>query len=200
LREKKKKRQEQFEKDFRAAKEMQETEEKEFQKLLAEEKTKRAFTNGPGYWVEALPKGKQFRRVPVAPGHDLYLMVDEKFKLCGRKIKTLEYVQNPAVWKNYFEAKKSTGIPEVWRFHGTPYANVEGICSTGFLTSKDRSGGGTTIWSAENASYSIGYSNKGPAPDGTLYMFLCRVLSTTASISTVRDQSHMFPEFLISYN
>jgi len=126
-------------------------------------------------------------------------MVEEKFRACGRQIKVLEYIQNPLVWKNYFECKKSTGIPEVWRFHGTPYTNVEGICATGFLTSKDRSGGGTTIWSAENASYSVGYSSKGPAPDGTLYMFLCRVLSTTATISTVRDQRHMFPEFLIAY-
>jgi len=196
---KKKKRQELFEKDFRAAKEMQEMEEKEFQKALAEEKARRAYSNGPGYWVEALPKGKQYRRVAIAPGSDLYLMVEEKFRNCGRQIKTLEYVQNPITWKNFFEQKKSTGTPEVWRFHGTPYINVEGICNTGFLTSKDRSGGGTTIWSAENASYSVGYSNKGPGPDGTLYMFLCRVLSTTATISTVRDQRHMFPEFLIAY-
>jgi len=166
---------------------------------MVEEKAKRDYANGPGYWVEALPKGKTYRRVPLAPGTDLYHMVEEKFRNCGRQIKTLDYVQNPVVWKNYFEAKKSTGIPEVFRFHGTPYNNVDGICATGFLISKDRSGGGTTIWSAENASYSVGYSNKGPAPDGTLYMFLCRVLSTTATISTVRDQSHMFPEFIISY-
>jgi len=178
---------------------MQEKEEKDVQKLMAEEKAKRAYSNGPGYWVEGLPKGKSFRKVAIAPGTDLYQMVEEKFRNCGRQIKTLEYVQNPGVWKNYFEAKKSTGIPEVWRFHGTPYLNVEGICGSGFLTSKDRSGGGTTIWSAENASYSVGYSNKGPAPDGTLYMFLCRVLSTTATISTVRDERHMFPEFLIAY-
>jgi len=126
-------------------------------------------------------------------------MVEEKFRACGRKIKSLEYVQNERVWKSYVESKKSTGIPEVWRFHGTPYVNVAGICEQGFLTSLDRSGGGTTIWSAENPSYSVGYSNKGPGPDGTLYMFLCRVLSSTASISTVQNQSHIFPEFVIAY-
>jgi len=194
-----KKRQEQFEKDFKAAKALQETEEKELQRLLTEEKTRRAFSDGPGYWVENLPKGKQSRRVPIAPGAELYLMVEEKFSKCGRTIKTLDYIQNPTVWKNYFEAKKATGIPEVWRFHGTPYTNVDGICQKGFLTSKDLAGRGTTIWSAEAASYSIGYSNKGPGPDGTLYMFLCRVLSTTATISTVQNQNHMYPEFIITY-
>jgi len=178
---------------------VQEGDEKEFQKRLAEEKAKRAEASGPGgYWSE-LPKGKSVQRVAIAPGHTLYQMVQDKFKNSGREIKTLEYVQNPEVWKKYSEAKKSTGTPEVWRFHGTPYTNVDGICANGFLTSKDQSGGGTTIWSAENASYSVGYSSKGPAPDGTLYMFLCRVLSTTATVSTVRDQTHMFPEFLIAF-
>jgi len=43
-----KKRQDQFEKDFRAAKEMQEVEEKELQKLLTEEKSQTGFYEWTG--------------------------------------------------------------------------------------------------------------------------------------------------------
>jgi len=171
-----KKRQEQFEKDFKAAKALQETEEKELQRLLTEEKTRRAFSDGPGYWVENLPKGKQSRRVPIAPGAELYLMVEEKFSKYGRTIKRFDYIQNPMVWKSYFEAKKATGIPEIWRFLGTPPTKVDGIYQKGF-TNKDL--------------------NKGP-DDGTLDMFLCRVLST-ATISTVQNRNRVHPEFSITY-
>jgi len=194
-----KKRKAALEESYRTATKLQAEEDAEFKKRIEKEKSQHEILYGPGYWSEPLKYHEKWRRVPVSPDLELYGMVETKFRESGRKISSLEYVQNPKLWKTYVEAKRATNIPEVMRFHGTPYKNVDGICAQGILTSKDVSGGGTTIWSAENPSYSVGYSNKGPAPDGTLYMFLCRVLSTTATISTVRDSAHIFPEFVIAY-
>jgi len=193
------KRKEALEKDMKAAKRLQDEEESVYRKLLEEERKKKEHAGGPGYWVLPLLKDEKFRRVPIDEDNALWDLVEGKFRECKRKIKSIEFIQNEKVWKQFIEAKRQTGLPEVWRFHGTPFDNVEAICEKGLLTSNDVSGGGTTIWSAENPSYSVGYSNKGPAPDGTLYMFLCRVLSTTATISTVQTGAHIFPEFIIAY-
>jgi len=160
---------------------------------------------GPGgYWQRILPQGVPFERKAIEKGNNLYHLVESRFKKAGRAIVKIETVQNDKVWGNYLESKmKNPGRKEVYRFHGTPYANVDGICSSGFLTSKDLSGGGKLIWSApeDNPSYSVGYSQKGVAPDGTLYMFLAKVLAdqTTTNQWTVNEGSLMYPEFLIVF-
>eukprot|EP00005_Dracoamoeba_jomungandri_P000945 CAMPEP_0174253034 /NCGR_PEP_ID=MMETSP0439-20130205/2419_1 /TAXON_ID=0 /ORGANISM="Stereomyxa ramosa, Strain Chinc5" /LENGTH=377 /DNA_ID=CAMNT_0015333829 /DNA_START=27 /DNA_END=1160 /DNA_ORIENTATION=- len=169
--------------------------------LEKEEKDSYKKNVGPGYWNTPLGKAP-FRRVSLSPyGKDaaLYSFVQKKFAASGRTIKSIEYVQNEKLWKNYQREKNKGRQPEVNRFHGTPHTNVDSICAQGFLTSKDVSGRGTTIWSAENASVSVGYAAKGPAADGTHYMFLARVLSSMASISTVRNGHQMYPEYLIAF-
>jgi len=194
-----KKKKDALESDMRAALKLQQLEEKEFQKKFDLERKEREF-DGPFYWVCPLLKNEKYRRVRLPPNHEVYRMVEEKFTKCGRKIQTIEYVQNERTWKNYInEKRRQKTIKEVWRFHGTPHTNVDGISENGLLTSKDQSGGGTTIWSAEDPNVSVGYSQRGPAPDGTLYMFLCRVLSNMAQISTVQNGALMYPEFLIAY-
>jgi len=195
---KRKRKKDSMESDLRAALQLQKLEEKEFQKKLEIERKKHE-NDGPWYWVHPLLKGEQFRRVALPRGHNVYDMVEEKFKACGRTIKTIEYVQNETTWKAYTREKQRNKFKEVWRFHGTPHTNIDGISARGLLTSLDQSGGGTTIWSAADPSVSVGYSQRGPAPDGTLYMFLCRVLSDMEHISTVQSGSLMYPEFLISY-
>jgi len=154
---------------------------------------------GPGYWNQPL-NGNHFQRIRLSPDSPLYTFVLQKFAPTGRKIQYIEYVQNETVWYAYLQSKyNNPSIPEVYRFHGTPFKNIDGISLQGFLTSKDISGGGTTIWSAEAPTTSLGYAGKGPGPDGTLYMFLAKVLSGMSSVSTVRDGTYMYPEFLIAF-
>jgi len=118
----------------------------------------------------------------------------------AEKIISLHYVQNEELWLKYCSSKFDfPNVPEVYRFHGTPFKNIDGICEHGFLTSKDVAGRGTTIWAAENASYSVGYAAKGPASDGTHVMFLAKMLSSTNNISTVKDGSQMYPEYIITF-
>jgi len=154
---------------------------------------------GPGYWNQAL-NGKHFQRIRLSPDSPLYAFVQQKFVSTGKTIQYIEYVQNETVWYAYLQSKfNNPTIPEVYRFHGSPHSNIDGISLSGFLTSRDVSGGGTTIWSAEAPTVSVGYASKGPAPDGTHFMFLAKVLSVTPNVSTVRDGTHMYPEFLIAF-
>jgi hypothetical protein len=160
---------------------------------------------GPGgYWSRILPEKVPFERKIVESGSNLYQIVESRFKKAGRAIVRIETVQNDRVWQTYLDAKmKNPSRKEVYRFHGTPYANVDGICNSGFLVSKDVSGRGTRIWSApdDNPTYSVGYSQKGIAPDGTLYMFLAKVLAdqVTTNQWTVDAGAFMYPEFLIVF-
>jgi len=160
---------------------------------------------GPGgYWSKLLPETVTYERKIVEKSNKLYHLVESRFKKAGRAIVKIETVQNHRVWQSYLEAKATyPDRKEVYRFHGTPFMNVDGICKSGFLVSKDVSGGGTKIWSApeDNPAYSVGYSQKGVAPDGTLYMFLAKVLadSTTTNQWTVTAGAFMYPEFLIVF-
>jgi len=160
---------------------------------------------GPGgYWNRLLPETVPFERKVIEKGNKLYHLVESRFNKAGRTILRIETVQNHKVWQSYLEAKLAyPGRKEVYRFHGTPYMNVDGICKSGFLVSKDVSGGGTKIWSApeDNPAYSVGYSAKGAGPDGTLYMFLAKVWAdqTTTNQWTVNAGNFMYPEFLIVF-
>jgi hypothetical protein len=160
---------------------------------------------GPGgYWTRILPEKVPFERKVIEKKNQLYDLVESKFKKAGRSIVRIETVQNDKVWGTYLEAKmKHPSRNEVYRFHGTPFKNVDGICTSGFLVSKDMAGGGTRIWSApdDNPNYSVGYAQKGIAPDGTLYMFLAKVLAdqVTTNQWTVDAGAFMYPEFLIVF-
>jgi hypothetical protein len=160
---------------------------------------------GPGgYWSKLLPDNVPFERTVIEKGNKLYHLVESRFKKAGKSIVRIETVQNHKVWQAYVEAKLAyPDRQELYRFHGTPYINVDGICKSGFLVSKDVAGGGTKIWSApeDNPLYSVGYSQRGAAPDGTLYMFLAKVWAdqTTTNQWTVNAGAFMYPEFLIVF-
>jgi hypothetical protein len=150
---------------------------------------------GPGYWKSALKAGKSYTRVRLVPGNLEFQRVASAFEPAGRSILWVEYVQNPSLWARYLEEKETVGIPEVIRFHGTPYSNVDSICAHGLLASLC----GGRIYSAQNPSISIPFSNKGPGPDGVLYMFMCRALTTVPNVSTFTVNAQIFPEFIIAY-
>lgn len=144
-------------------------------------------------------------------------MVQSRFSPAQRQIVEIFYVQNELLWRKYAETKfVNPNIPEVYRFHGTPFKNIDSICEHGFLTSKDIAGRGsslifclnflsfcigTTIWSATSPATSVHYAQRGPNFDGTHCMFLAKVLSGMPETvyTTVKSGYMMYPEFLITF-
>ncbi|XP_075367609.1 protein mono-ADP-ribosyltransferase PARP14-like isoform X1 [Mycteria americana] len=139
----------------------------------------------PATWDDM--QNQRLKIVELKPETREYRDVQEKFlKTCqSLKIKKIERVQNPFLWKAYqikkreMDNKNGNRNNERFLFHGTSKESLTLINNYGFNRSyagMHAANFGNGTYFAVNASYSVSDTYSKPDANGKKYMYLARVL------------------------